>query len=240
MSNQSPQTPNSKHLLAVSIHDVSPHTWQDTDAILKRLDAIGIANRILLVIPNFRGEHPIDEADPQFIDWLKSCQEKDEICLHGHQHQATEISGGPIARLMATIYTNREGEFYQLNRSEIENKLEDGLQKFKLLGLDSSGFIAPAWLLSPQAVSVLQERALSIQPASDPSTCSTTNRFPDSKPQQCVIVCEARGGGLYPGCGILFWSPGIAIHRFSGCNPSGGYSLPGNIRPIPETDRAGG
>ena len=144
-------------LLIVSIHDVSPLTWDKVRMILDRLESIGIKNRSLLLIPNFQGKAPIDQAGGEFQSWLQQIQRQDEICLHGYTHQAQEIRGSLFARLMATVYTQREGEFYQLTPEAMRQRLQQGLEHFAKVGLQPTGFIAPAWLLAPGAESILRE-----------------------------------------------------------------------------------
>ncbi|MBZ0257459.1 DUF2334 domain-containing protein, partial [bacterium] len=49
------------------------------------------------------------------------------------------------------IYTAREGEFYQLNYADATTLLERGKAMFERMGLKTRGFVAPAWLISPEA-----------------------------------------------------------------------------------------
>ena len=144
-------------LLVVSIHDVSPATWKKVRMILDQLESIGIKNRSLLLVPNFQGNAPIDQAEPEFQSWLEQVQKADEICLHGYTHQAEEIRGSVFSRIIATFYTNREGEFYQLTREAMKERLQQGLEHFKNAGLHPTGFVAPAWLLGPAAETLLKE-----------------------------------------------------------------------------------
>lgn len=144
-------------LLAVSLHDVSPLNWKKCELILTQLDALGIHRRILLVIPDYRDAAPVDGADKEFIAWLKKRGERDEVCLHGYSHRAEAIQGGPVARLVATLYTNREGEFYQLAEEQARELLREGLARFERIGFIPEGFVAPAWLLSPEVPAVLRE-----------------------------------------------------------------------------------
>lgn len=144
-------------LLAVSLHDVSPVNWEKCESILTRLDALGVHRRILLVIPDYRDSAPVDGAGEAFIAWLKKRSKRDEVCLHGYSHRAEAIQGGPIARLVATLYTNREGEFYQLPEERAKELLREGLARFERIGLHPEGFVAPAWLLSPEVPAALRE-----------------------------------------------------------------------------------
>ncbi len=146
-----------KRFLVVSIHDVSPLTWHRVRTILEALDGIGIHKRSLLVIPNHQGKAAIEHAEPEFQSWLRILSQQDEVCLHGYRHQAQTLRGGPWARLVATCYTNREGEFYQLTAEEATRQLRKGREHLGNLEIRPTGFIAPAWLLSPQAEAAVHE-----------------------------------------------------------------------------------
>jgi len=101
---------------------------------------------------------PFDQ-DTSFVNWLHELSAAGhDLCLHGDTHAADEIRGGPVARMMARFYTNREGEFYQLTRPEAQTKLADGLDRFEDSELPVHGFTAPAWLLSGPAREALVAR----------------------------------------------------------------------------------
>jgi len=145
-----------KKFLVVSVHDVSPLTWRSAQQILQALADAGIPRRSLLLIPNHQGRAAVDEAPQDFQAWLREVSQQDEICLHGYEHQAPTLPGGPWAQLVATIYTDREGEFYRLDGEEATRRLQAGLRHFAPLGLRPEGFVAPAWLLSRQSEAALR------------------------------------------------------------------------------------
>jgi len=149
-----------RRFLVVSIHDVSPYTWRPVQGILDALEGIGISKRSLLVIPNHKGMAAIDRAEPEFQAWLIARSQQDEVCLHGYEHQAKALRGGALARLVASVYTDREGEFYQLDNEEAASLLRQGLRHFESLGIQPSGFVAPAWLLNPAVEAALRESGL--------------------------------------------------------------------------------
>lgn len=145
-----------KKFLVVSVHDVSPLTWRSAQQILQALAAAGIIRRSLLLIPNHQGRAAVDEAPEDFQAWLREVSQQDEICLHGYEHQAPTLPGGPWARLVATMYTDREGEFYRQDGEEATRRLQAGLRHFDRLGLRPEGFVAPAWLLSRESEAALR------------------------------------------------------------------------------------
>ena len=144
--------------LIVSFHDLHPGSRAACQRFIDLAAEAGVPRLSLLVVPRWHGGRPFDQ-DPDFVAWLHQLADAGhDLCLHGDTHAAEEIRGGPVARLMARYYTNSEGEFYQLTRSEAEKKLEDGLERFSSSNLPVHGFTAPAWLLSPPARVALQNR----------------------------------------------------------------------------------
>lgn len=144
--------------LIVSFHDLHPGSRAACQRFLDLAAEAGVPHLSLLVVPRWHGGPPFDR-DPDFVAWLRQLAAAGhDLCLHGNTHVVDEIRGGPIARLMARFYTNREGEFYQLTQNEATTKLEDGLERFGCSNLPVHGFTAPAWLLSPPARDALQER----------------------------------------------------------------------------------
>ncbi|HEY5894567.1 MAG TPA: polysaccharide deacetylase family protein [Chthoniobacterales bacterium] len=136
-------------VLIVSLHDVSPVTFEACRAIVTDLHAAGVPRASLLVIPNHhhRG-HFLD--DPALCDWLKArAAEGDEIVVHGYFHERDSKDRESVKdRLITEVYTAGEGEFFDISRAEADEKLGMALAEFAELGLSPTGFVAPAWLLS--------------------------------------------------------------------------------------------
>lgn len=148
--------PNRK--LIVSFHDLHPGSRDACQQFLDLAAKAGLVQLSLLVVPRWHGAAPFDQ-DSSFLDWLHELSAAGhDLCLHGNTHAADEIRGGPVARMIARFYTNSEGEFYQLTRSEAETKLDDGLDLFDRSQLPVHGFTAPAWLLSDSAREALRAR----------------------------------------------------------------------------------
>jgi uncharacterized protein len=148
---------NRSKVLFVSIHDVSPLSWANVRSILGALEEIGVRHRILLVVPDHWGKGRIDEAPQDFQNWLRSLVENDELCLHGWRHRTDRLPDSWLQRVIATCYTNREGEFFHLDQAEAAHRIRKGLEVFRALGLPRpEGFVAPAWLLSEDAEEALK------------------------------------------------------------------------------------
>jgi hypothetical protein len=83
-----------------------------------------------------------------------------DICLHGFYHRANGTCRGLVARLLGQVYTDREGEFFQIGAPEAEERLRRGLALFRNTELPVHGFTPPAWLLSQEGRTVLQQTGL--------------------------------------------------------------------------------
>ena len=122
------------------------------------LDRLGVKQCSLLVIPNHhhRGHFL---ADPAFCAWLKAqADHGHEIVIHGYFHQRERRpTESTVQKLTTRFYTADEGEFYDLDRSVAAALVQTARADFHKLGLDPSGFIAPAWLLSHEAEAALRD-----------------------------------------------------------------------------------
>jgi len=147
--------------LALSIHDVSPLTWEVTGEILARLEALGARHFSLLVVPNhhYRG-HFLD--NPEFCAWMRERVRKgDEIVVHGYHHQREPRGEDSlVARLTNRFYTAGEGEFYDITGAQALRLVSTALGEFRSAGICPTGFIAPAWLLSQPAEAALRKLGL--------------------------------------------------------------------------------
>jgi predicted deacetylase len=142
--------------LVVSIHDVSPFARREVDAMLDELRRVGVERTSLLVVPDYHHRGRSLES-PEFVKWLQERRQSGhEIVIHGYCHQRQRRpSDRGWKKLMTRVYTEDEGEFYDIGREEARALVERALGEFKRAGFSPTGFIAPAWLLSPDA-----ERAL--------------------------------------------------------------------------------
>jgi predicted deacetylase len=134
--------------LVVSVHDVAPPTQDRVEAILSRLTAIGVTRRSLLVIPNFRGEYPIDEHRA-FCQWLRHREAAgDDIVLHGYEHVGVGEPRSALERFRNRWFTDGEGEFLSLEYDQALDRLRRGRMIFGRAGFSATGFVAPAWLIN--------------------------------------------------------------------------------------------
>jgi YD repeat-containing protein len=151
---------NASKWLVVSVHDVSPATWDRVQRMLDALDAGGVSRRSLLVIPNFQGQWPIDHHD-DFCAALRGLQEQgDEMVLHGYEHVGVGAPDGVWDRFKNRWFTQGEGEFLTLDYDAARRRIERGLELTRRTRLDVRGFVAPAWLINAEGLRAARDCGL--------------------------------------------------------------------------------
>jgi predicted deacetylase len=138
--------------LVISIHDVSPLTWRQTNRILEDLRGLLDTKTSLLIIPDHHRRGRIS-ADAEFLGWLKArVAGGHEAVLHGFFHLRGQKPGEGLAKKLVTqSYTAGEGEFFDLEREEAALLLREGQAELAAADIAPTGFIAPAWLLGSEA-----------------------------------------------------------------------------------------
>lgn len=129
----------------VSLHDVaSPFAPQ-----LRELWAMCFDYGVrpaLLVVPNWHGEHPLDD-DRRFTDWLYARVDQGaRVFLHGERHDEADMARTAVDAWRAAGRTAREGEFLALDYAAARVRIDRGLRMLARCGLSPIGFVPPAWL----------------------------------------------------------------------------------------------
>lgn len=138
--------------VVVSLHDVAPPTWNASREIIHDLGRCGVSVCSLLVVPDYhKTGRAIDNR--KFVDWLRELEiAGHEIVIHGYFHERPARKDEPLReRFLTQVYTNGEGEFYDLDYAEALRRITLARDEFTAAGLKPRGFIAPAWLLSAEA-----------------------------------------------------------------------------------------
>jgi hypothetical protein len=132
-------------MLLVSIHDVTPAQELNVTRLWELCAGRGVTPA-LLVVPNWHGEWPLEDH-PQFISWLRArANEGAEIVLHGERHDEVGVGRGLRDQWRAWGRTDGEGEFLTLDALAARARMTSGLARLRELGLEPTGFVAPAWL----------------------------------------------------------------------------------------------
>jgi len=139
-----------RRLLCVSPHDVAPATLDDCIGTLAFLDTLRISPVALLVVPDYHGLGRADR-DERFCEFLRSrTQRGDEVVLHGYWHRdAASPDRGLRDWFERRVCTAGEGEFSRLDRHAARTRILRGLAVLRSAGMHPSGFVTPAWLISP-------------------------------------------------------------------------------------------
>jgi predicted deacetylase len=143
--------------LCVSLHDVAPATLPACREVLALLDRLRIGPVALLVVPDYHGLGRADR-DERFCDFLRArARRGDEIVLHGYFHRDPDaLTHGFRDWLERRVYTDFEGEFARLDANVARARLLRGLAVLRSAGWQPSGFVAPAWLMSPGTCDALE------------------------------------------------------------------------------------
>ena len=142
-----------KDFLVVSIHDVAPATHSVVSQIISELAQKGIHHCSLLVVPNYHHQGA-SMQDREFVSWLRHLEAGGhEIVIHGYFHERTKAARESVAdKLVTRLYTQGEGEFYDLSYDEAFRRITTARDEFLAAGLKPRGFVAPAWLLSNEGL----------------------------------------------------------------------------------------
>src|SRR5437764_3865962 len=150
-------------LLLASIHDVSPRFESEVEQLLDLLRPHAGERIALLVVPNHWGEAPIIAGSP-FAGRLRSWADSGcEIFLHGFYHRDEAQHGRAADRLRGSFMTAGEGEFLGLSRTDAVARIAQGRALLEdIIGRPIDGFVAPAWLYGPGALSALEDSSIAI------------------------------------------------------------------------------
>jgi predicted deacetylase len=140
-----------KDFFVVSVHDVAPATQSIADEIIAELAACGVRTCSLLIVPDYH-HRGASMKDRQFVSWLRGLEAQGyEMVIHGYFHQRPRRGRETLRERMITqVYTQDEGEFYDLRYDEAFRRIKLARDEFRAAGLNPRGFVAPAWLLSAE------------------------------------------------------------------------------------------
>ena len=131
-------------LLAVSLHDVEPATFERCALIRDWLADQGVDRVTLLVIPA-PDLHPFHDRRPDMAQWLEECARGgDAIAQHGFQHRQARPVRGP-RQLVSRCQGSGAAEFVGLDADETRRAVLAGRRLLKLAGVQPRGFVAPGF-----------------------------------------------------------------------------------------------
>lgn len=141
----------------ISIHDVAPATRDECTALLDVVERIGARASLLVIAGPWR--EPVASNDPVFTEWLLRAEARGhEVVAHGWEHRAVSdpaLRVGPVRRLGERMLTRGCAEFAALGADEAASRAGRALFELRSLGTDPTGFIAPGWSMSHEALGAL-------------------------------------------------------------------------------------
>ncbi len=142
--------PNERPALCVAIHDVAPATWAECMHLLRAVREVADIPLTWLVVPQYHDSVLSSRSYELMLEALLA--QGHELVLHGLTHRdEAPLRGRPLRRFLRTVYTEREGEFADIDHADARRRIELGLAWFSRRGWPVDGFVAPAWLLGKQA-----------------------------------------------------------------------------------------
>ena len=142
--------------LCVSIHDVAPATWAECLHLLRAVREVADIPLTWLVVPHYHDSVLRSRSYELMLEALLA--QGHELVLHGYTHRdEAPLRGRLLRRLLRTVYTEREGEFADIDVADARRRIELGLGWFSQRGWPVDGFVAPAWLLGEQAWEAVAE-----------------------------------------------------------------------------------
>lgn len=145
--------------LLASIHDVSPRFTDEIDRLLDQLARhLGGPRLAMLVVPDHWNSAPIIK-DRIFQRRLRAWADDGiEMFVHGWAHRDDSHHSGALDGFRARHMTAGEGEFLGLDHVAALARMTAAKKLVEdVTGVAATGFIAPAWLYGPGALSALPE-----------------------------------------------------------------------------------
>jgi predicted deacetylase len=159
--------------LCVVVHDVADATLSGCERVLAAVHEVARVPLTLLAVPRYHREAPSRTLE----SWLGERQARgDEIALHGFLHWDDGTPRGLVDAIRRQVYTRREGEFWAIDEAEAGARIDAGRAWFDANGWRLAGFVAPAWLLGPDAWKAVRAR-----PFAYTATLRHLHRLPDGR-----------------------------------------------------------
>lgn len=143
--------------LVVSVHDVAPSTAESSRRWVDLLEERGL-RASLLVVPGWWNGSDMDSS-PSFVEWLGAAAERGhEVVQHGFSHVYRGAMESTATRsLVGRLLARGCEEFWHLSYPRARELLSLGRDVLKRHGAEVHGFVAPGWLMSPDAVDAARD-----------------------------------------------------------------------------------
>lgn len=178
--------------LVVSLHDVASATAEPSRRWMELFEARGLNVSVLVVPGPWQGLGPVD-LDWSLCAWLRSLQASGhDIAQHGWSHIEPETSTrGVAARSAGRLVARGCAEFWHLDRAEASRRLELGRAVLGAVGVGVEGFVAPGWLMSPEARSAVNAAGFRYT-----TTHATVSDLMAGRDWPCPVLSQRPGSSL--------------------------------------------
>lgn len=147
--------------LIVSLHDFHSGSLKKISRQLMWLKELGVECATILAVPDYHGRGLLKAGGDEAVFLRAAVNAGHEVALHGyyhlrkHTHQTAVLD---LRKIFYTrLYTANEAEFYDLTLPLALEFLSRGRLVLAECGLNVEGFVAPGWLISPQALDAVWE-----------------------------------------------------------------------------------
>lgn len=186
-------------MLIVAVHDVAQSTLQEVRWLLARLDDMGVAPRVLKVVPGEPG------TTDELGDLVRAeAAAGSEIVLHGWEHRACGPMGGSaLDRLRAMLFAGGTAELLTDDAAEVERRVAAGCAWLADAGVAVRGFCSPAWLAGPSVTDVLRRHGLDYMVTLRGLLILGTRRWITLPPEGCMGGGRVQEGLVQLGAAVL-------------------------------------
>ena len=143
--------------IVVSLHDVAPSTAELSRRWLELLETLGVRASLLVIPGRWNGQEL--SQSPAFVDWLHAAESRGhEIVQHGllHTRDKNFASTSNRSRIGQLLGRGCQ-EFWELPYEEAFKRLIQGKSTMAKCGFQTTGFVAPAWMMSDGTLDALRD-----------------------------------------------------------------------------------
>lgn len=141
----------------IELHDVSPHTWSDYEALVEAFAGDPEVRFSHLLVPDYHYRGRFDRYPAFLMKMAERLDKGDEIVLHGYSH----LDEAPPPRWPHQFVERRirthEGEFAALTHEQAASRIQAGSALFQKMGWPLTGFVPPGWVAGRQARAAIRE-----------------------------------------------------------------------------------
>lgn len=142
--------------LLLSLHDFHPGSRKAIGEQLKFCLQRCPGHASILVIPEYHHGKSVESCSASLRELEAWQSSGHDLAVHGYFHDRKGLPDD--SWFWTRIYTNQEAEFYRLDPTQAELRLDRSLGIWRRQGWAAKGFVAPGWLLASSFEPVLRRK----------------------------------------------------------------------------------